>query len=157
MEHPPPKASGWWLLSWPLFQQQFDSLIEDVEVLARRDPSGYRGHPKTKLLATILRVISEDVPRDPGHKDFRQGDTLGPEYRSWFRAKFHQRYRLFFRYDSKLKAIIYTWVNADSGLRKAGDKNDPYVVFRRMLESGKPPTSFEELLTESDGLRLPTD
>lgn len=83
------------------------------------------------------------MPRDPGHPDFRQGGTLGFAYTGWFRAKFHQRFRLFFRFDSKRKAIVYAWVNSDGGLRKEGDRNDPYAVFRRMLERGKPPASFD--------------
>ncbi|MGQ0814818.1 MAG: type II toxin-antitoxin system YhaV family toxin [Gemmatimonadota bacterium] len=155
MKEPPPKAAGWWLLSWPLFQQQFEGLVAEVERLRDGDPTEYRHHPKAKLLATILWVITEEVPRDPGHENFRQGSTLGPGYTSWYRAKFYQRYRLFYRFDSKAKAIIYAWVNVEGRLRKAGDKNDPYAVFRRMLERGTPPTSFRELLSESDNLRLP--
>lgn len=94
------------------------------------------------------------MPRDPGHRDFRQGGKLGSEYTDWFRAKFHQRFRLFVRFDSQWKAIIYGWVNTESGLRQEGGRNDPYVVFRRMLERGRPPTSFDELLRETQGLRL---
>jgi toxin YhaV len=157
MKPPPPKRLGWWLLSWPGFQGQFDGLVDAVKRLREKDPEGYRSHPKAKLLAAIVRIITHDVPRDPGHSDFRQGGTLGTAYTSWFRAKFHGRFRLFFRFDSQWKAIIYAWVNLDSGLRKEGDKNDPYNVFRRMLERGRPPTSFEELLRESKGLALPPE
>ncbi|MGQ0815319.1 MAG: type II toxin-antitoxin system YhaV family toxin [Gemmatimonadota bacterium] len=151
MKEPPPKASGWWLLSWPVFQRQLDGLVTEVERLRAGDSTGYRHHPKTKLLATLLRLITEEVPRDTGHEKYRQGNTLGPGYTSWYRAKFHQRYRLFYRFESKAKAIIYAWVNVEGGLRKAGDRNDPYAVFRKMLERGAPPTSFEQL-TESGNL-----
>lgn len=154
MKQPPPKRNGWWLLSWPAFQQQFNALTDDVEKLRAQDPYEYQSHPKAKLLSTILELITRDIPADPGHADFRQGSTLGDDHTSWFRAKFHRRYRLFFRFDSKSRIIIYAWMNAEGGLRKSGDKNDPYVVFRRMLERGKPPTSFAALMKEARAVRL---
>lgn len=155
MDPPPPRVHGWWLLSWSEFQRQFDSLLAEVERIREQDPLGYRAHPKAKLLATILRLVTEDIPADPGHKDFRQGTTLGSDYTGWYRAKFHQRFRLFFRFRSAERAIVYAWVNTESRLRKSGDKNDPCAVFRRMLDRGSPPTGFDELLSESTALRLP--
>jgi toxin YhaV len=155
MNPPPPRVHGWWLLAWSEFQRQFDALLAEVEHLRERDPAGYEAHPKTKLLATILRLITEDIPREPGHKDFRQGTTLGSDYTGWFRASFHQRFRLFYRFRSTERAIVYAWVNTASGLRKSGDRNDPYAVFRRMLDRGSPPTDFAELLRVVAGLRLP--
>src|ERR1700722_12877418 len=88
---------GWRLYMYPLFESQLRELTESVEQLSRTQPTTYKEHPKSKLLATILRLITETVPRDPGAAQFRQGDTSGPDNRHWFRAKFHQRYRLFFR------------------------------------------------------------
>jgi len=155
MDPPPPRRLGWWLLAWSGFQEQFDTLSKAVEALRESDPDGYRSHPKAKLLAAVVRIVTHDVPRDPGHVGFRQGGTLGPAHTAWFRAKFHQRFRLFYRFDSRRKAIVYAWMNDESGLRKGGDRNDPYNVFRRMLERGRPPTSFDDLLRESRGLGLP--
>ncbi len=155
MNPPPPVANGWWLLSWSEFQRQFDTLLAEVEKLRDEDPAGYASHPKAKLLATILRLVTRDIPRDPGHKDFRQGGTLGDGYTGWFRASFHQRFRLFFRYHSTYRVIVFVWVNTETGLRKSGDRNDPYNVFRRMLDRGSPPNDFDELLRESRGLHLP--
>ena len=155
MNPPPPVANGWWLLSWSEFQRQFDALVAEVERLREKDPGGYGGHPKAKLLATLLRLITRDIPSDPGHKDFRQGGTLGDEYTGWLRARFHQRFRLFYRYHSSIRAIVYVWVNTETGLRKSGDRNDPYNVFRRMLERGSPPNDFDDLLRECEGLHLP--
>lgn len=62
MKPPPPRRLGWWLLSWPVFQQQFDSLISEVEGIQARDADGYRNHPKTKLLATVYALVTEGVP-----------------------------------------------------------------------------------------------
>ncbi len=155
MNPPPPVANGWWLLSWSEFRRQLESLVGEVERLRSGDPAGYASHPRAKLLATILRLVTRDIPRDPGHRDFRQGGTLGDDYTGWFRASFHQRFRLFYRYESTRKAIVYAWVNTESGLRKSGDRNDPYNVFRRMLDRGAPPSDFDELLRESGALRVP--
>lgn len=157
MDPPPPRVNGWWLLSWGEFQRQFDGLVSEVERLQARNPQGYASHPMAKLLATILRLIEVDVPRDPGHKDFRQSTTLGREYTGWYRASFHQRFRLFYRYQSTTRAIVYAWMNTETGLRKSGDRNDPYSVFRKMLLRGTPPTDFDALLRESAALRLPPD
>src|SRR5271167_4709159 len=137
-------ANGWKLYVHPLFDEQLRRLIEQVEALVAKDPSGYRDEPAAKLLATINRHIREIIPRDPNAAEFRQGNTLGTDNRHWFRAKFHERYRLFYRFSSKEKVIIYAWVNDESTLRKAGSKADPYTVFRAMLDAGNPPSTMAE-------------
>ncbi|WP_419805676.1 type II toxin-antitoxin system YhaV family toxin [Terriglobus sp.] len=138
-------VNGWRLYAHPLFQQQLEKLTVHVETLARKNPVGYREAPATKLLATIERHIHQIIPRDPGAAAFRQGNTLGPDNRHWFRAKFHERYRLFFRFSTEQKVIVYAWVNDEQTLHKSGSKTDPYQVFRAMLESGDPPQSFQQL------------
>lgn len=153
---PPPRVNGWWLFSWRQFEQQLETLISEVERLQRRDPDGYRSHPQTRLLAAIVRLVEVDIPRDPGHRDFRQGSTLGVAYTTWFRASFLRRFRLFYRYQTTTRAIVYAWVNTEGGLRKAGDKHDPYTVFRKMLDRGQPPADFDALLQESTPLGLPS-
>lgn len=35
----------------------------------------------------------------------------------WFRAKFFQQYRRFFRYHQASKIIVYAWVNIEATLR----------------------------------------
>ena len=120
--------------------------------LARKDPERYRKHPATKLLTTINSHIQELIPRDPEAAEFRQGNTLAADNRYWFRAKFHERYRLFFRFSTKEKVIIYAWVNDRWIVRKAGAKTDPYRVFKAMLESGDSPQSVLELLARASEL-----
>jgi hypothetical protein len=44
----------------------------------------------------------------------------GADYRHWFRVKFSGRFRLFFRYSSQHKVIVYAWVNDENTLRKSG-------------------------------------
>ena len=146
------EAHGWTLYLHPLFQQQLERLTAQVEVLQARDPLHYKEQPATKLLTTINRHIREIIPRDPHAAEFRQGKTLGADNRQWFRAKFHQRYRLFFRFSTQEKVIVYAWVNDENTLRKAGSRTDPYSVFRAMLNAGNPPRTMAELLAVSTRL-----
>ena len=71
----------------------------------------------------FLKVAFEDIPGDPSRDIYRQGGTLGDDYKHWFRAKFLQQFRLFFRYQQSAdtKIIILAWVNDDltlAGLRE---------------------------------------
>ena len=146
------RVNGWALYQHELFRQQMDRLVSRVDALKKRDPAGYQNLPATKLLATIHRYIEEIIPKDPAAAVFRQGNTLGVDNRHWFRAKFHERYRLFYRFSGSQRIILYVWVNDEGTLRKAGAKTDPYTVFRSMLEAGNPPGSIEELLRRSSEL-----
>jgi toxin YhaV len=148
------EANGWRLFQYPLFARQLKELTEAVEQLSIGQPHSYKEHSKTKLLATIHRLITETIPRNPNAAEFRQGGTLGPDNRHWFRAKFHQRYRLFFRFSSKDKVIVYVWVNDESTLRKAGARTDVYAVFRSMLDAGDPPRTLEALLRSATDLGI---
>jgi toxin YhaV len=138
-------VNGWRLFAHPEFTQQFKRLSTQVEALAAKTPATYRDQPATKLLTTIQRYILEIIPRDPNAPEFRQGNTLGEDNRHWFRAKFHERYRLFFRFSSREKVIIYAWVNDENSLRKSGARTDPYALFRNMLAAGKPLSSMVQL------------
>jgi toxin YhaV len=147
------QSGGWHLFVHPLFQVQLEKLAARVDRLASKDPRGYSSHPAAKILATINHYIREVIPRDPNSPEFRQGNTLGPGNRHWFRAKFHGRYRLFFRFSTQQKLIVYVWVNDELSLRKTGARTDPYAVFKAMLESGDPPNSFAEILRTSKELK----
>src|SRR6202158_5966423 len=147
------ESEGWRLFVHPLFHAQLEKLTKRVERLASRNPEGYASHPATKILTTINHYIREAIPRDPNSPEFRQGNTLGPDNRHWFRAKFHQRYRLFFRFSTKDRVIVYVWVNDEFTLRKAGSKTDAYAVFKSMLNAGDPPRTLEALLKPAKEMR----
>ena len=49
--------------------------------------------------------------------EYRKGGTLGDEHKHWFRAKFFQQYRLFFRYHGPSKVIVLAWVNDEDTKR----------------------------------------
>lgn len=67
----------------------------------RNDPQGFQNNANVKLFRALSQLIMEVVPSDPSRDEFRLGNTLGPTYRHWRRAKIGRRFRLFFRYDSR--------------------------------------------------------
>ena len=138
--------AGWKLFVHPAFSDTFDALLAEVERLKTSGPERYEHHPKTKLLKRILDLIEVEIPRDPGAAEFSLGNTLGPAHRHWRRAKFLGRFRLFFRYSSKDRIIIYAWVNDENTLRKAGGRKDPYTIFNGLLRKGRPPDDWDVLM-----------
>lgn len=142
-------VSGWTIFANPLFLDQLDALTRQVEALKRKDPIGYSKKNATKRLAAIARLAFEVVPQDPARAEYRQGNTLGERHKHWFRAKFFQQYRLFFRYHAPSKVIVYAWVNDEDTKRARESSDDAYRVFRKMLESGHPPDDWERLFVEA--------
>jgi toxin YhaV len=142
--------NGWTLYAHPLFAGQIEKLTAAVEQARLKDPKGYTSTANAKLLAAMHKLMFEVIPVDPTRPEFRQGGTLGPARKHWFRAKFGSgRFRLFFRYSSSAKIIIYTWVNDASSLRTYGSKRDAYAVFRAMLDQGNPPEDWDVLVKAS--------
>jgi toxin YhaV len=78
-----------------------------------------------------------------------QGGTPGDHCKHWFRAKFFQQYRLFYRFSSDAKVIVVAWVNEGKTLRAYGSKTDAFATFKGMLEDGNPPDDFDVLLKEA--------
>jgi toxin YhaV len=145
-------TNGWHLFAHPLFLAQLEKLTVAVEKLQQRDPVGYQTTANAKLLAALRQLVFETIPSDPTRADYRQGGTLGRDRKHWFRAKFgNGRFRLFFRFDSKAKIIIFAWVNDETTLRTYGSNTDAYAVFRKMLDEGNPPDSWSALLDASKG------
>lgn len=144
-------ANGWAIYAHPLFLEQLDALIAEVEARKHRDPETWRKKNATKRLAAILKLVSTDIPADPASPQFRQGDTLGSHRKHWFRAKFFQQYRLFFRFDSSRKIIVLVWVNDEETLRAYGSRSDAYAVFKSMLDGGNPPDDFHAILRAAEG------
>ncbi len=138
---------GWGLVGHALLLDQVDKLVAGAERARQSDPVGWQGNANVKLLASLRDIMLERVPRDPLAAEFRQGNTLGPAHRHWFRAKFGaNRFRLFFRADSAARIVVYAWVNDRNTLRKAGAVSDPYAVFVGMLAAGNPPDDWPQLL-----------
>ncbi|MBF0226742.1 MAG: type II toxin-antitoxin system YhaV family toxin [Desulfobacterales bacterium] len=140
--------NGWNIFGHSLFLDQLESLIKEVELLSQKDIN-FKKKNVTKRLAAIFKLAFEIIPQDPTLPEYRQGITLGDTYKHWFRAKFFQQYRLFFRYHSASKVIVYTWVNDDSNKRAYNSKTDAYLTFKKMLNNGYPPNNWEQLIKEA--------
>lgn len=142
-------VNGWTVFAHPLFLDQLDELTRQVEELRRKDPSGFIKKNATKRLAAIAKLAFEVIPQDPARSEYRQGNTLGEDHRHWFRAKFFQQYRIFFRYHAQSRVIVFAWVNDEDTKRAYESGDDAYKVFRKMLEGGRPPDNWDLLLAES--------
>jgi toxin YhaV len=139
---------GWKLYRASAFIETFASLEAEVERLRAEKPTSFASHPKVKLYARLCMLIIEEIPRDPNANVYALGNTLGTTHRHWRQAKFLKRFRLFFRFDSASRIIVYAWVNDENTLRKAGSRSDPYAIFSRRLENGDPPDAWDELLVD---------
>ena len=140
---------GWTLLFHTCLIEQLQRLKMAADRAQASDPSGFAANANVKLFRALGQLILETVPTDPAREEYRQGNTMGGSYRHWRRAKIGQRFRLFFRYDSKARVIVFAWVNDGNTLRSAGSKSDPYAVFQRMLDRGCPPDDWAALLAAS--------
>ena len=138
--------NGWNIFAHSLFLDQLESLLTQVQSLRHKYPQDYQKKNATKRLAAIAKLASEVIPQDPTRSEYRQGSTLGDDYKHWFRAKFFQQYRLFFRYHLESKIIVFVWVNDKNTKRAYDSSTDAYRVFQKMPESGNPPDNWNELL-----------
>lgn len=147
---------GWTIFAHPLFLGQLEALAQQVEAQRRKNPAGYAKKNAAKRLAAIARLAFDVIPQDPTRPEYRQGGTLGDEHKHWFRAKFFQQYRLFFRYHARSKVIVFAWVNDEETRRAYESGDDAYRVFRKMLASGHPPDDWGQLVAEAraEGQRL---
>jgi len=154
-EHFPPflgsVRNGWLLLAHPMFRDRLLHLAGAVAAQRQSGKPGWESTAHAKLLKRVVDLITVEIPRHPAATEYEQGNTLGADARGWRRAKFLQRFRLFFRFDSRSKIIIYAWVNDEGTLRKAGSATDPYTVFRKMLLAGDPPHDWDKLMQACRG------
>lgn len=143
------QINGWTVFAHPLFLAQLETLTRQVESLKQKDPTGYVKKNAAKRLEAITKLAFDVIPQDPSRPEYRQGSSLGETHKHWFRAKFFQQYRLFFRYHAASKVIVLAWVNDEDTKRAYGSDEDAYRVFRKMLESGHPPDDWPTLLAEA--------
>ncbi len=160
--HPPSTVDGatvvnsWTLLFHPALVEQLQRLIEAADRdLAKQDSKGGRrsGTAATsnqKVLSYLYDSMLKEIPQDPTAARYRQGNTLGAARRHWCRDKFGAgRFRLFFRYLTELKCIIYGWVNDQDSLRTYGSSTDAYRRFGEQLDAGHPPDDWDALQAEA--------
>jgi len=108
---------GWTLLFHQCLIEQIQNLEAAVTRAQAQDLDRFESNTNVKLFNALSHLILEGVPSDPNREEYRQGNTLGAEFRHWRRAKIGRRFRLFFRFDSTAKIIIYVWVNDEHAFR----------------------------------------
>ncbi|MGQ0563151.1 MAG: type II toxin-antitoxin system YhaV family toxin [Gemmatimonadota bacterium] len=138
--------NGWAILAHALFLDQMERLVGEVEAEKAQGPKA-PASGNAKLLAHLLDLAFDKIPADPGNAAFRHGGTLGADSRHWFRGKTgNGRYRLFYRFHSGAKIIVFAWVNDEESLRTYSSNHDAYAVFAAMLRSGNPPDDWDALV-----------
>ncbi|MBW3098489.1 type II toxin-antitoxin system YhaV family toxin [Pseudohoeflea coraliihabitans] len=142
-------VNGWSIYAHPIILEQLEALIKEVEERKLRAPRDWHRKNCTKRLAAIYKLLTGTIPADPGAAAFRQGASLGDHRKHWFRAKFFEQYRLFYRFNSDAKVIVLAWVNDEKTLRAYDSRTDAYATFKGMLESGDPPDDFDTLMKEA--------
>jgi toxin YhaV len=146
----PIQAHGWSIFIHPSFLDQVDRLVDTVDEERERHPARYADSVNLKVLSAIVYLAFDLIPQDPSRKEYRQGQTLGDGRKHWFRAKFGGgRFRLFFRFRSDVRIIVYAWVNDEDTLRTYGSRTDAYAEFSRRLSSGNPPDDWHDLLGQA--------
>lgn len=145
-------VNGWTLLFHGCMTTQVRALAKPALKALQEDPAGAAANMHVKMFAAVAKLVLEVIPEDPSRREYRQGDTLGEQYQHWFRAKFFQRFRLFFRYQTRGKVIVFAWVNDLDTQRQSGGRNDPYAVFRAMLQRKNPPDDWNELVRTSTAI-----
>jgi toxin YhaV len=140
---------GWTVFAHPQFLDQYEKLLQQVAELQAKDPKDYKKKNAAKRLAAIVSLAFDVIPQDPTRDEYRQGNTLGDDHKHWFRAKFFQQYRLFFRFHAPSKVIVLGWVNDADTKCAYGSDSDAYRVFKKMLASGHPPSDWDSLLDEA--------
>jgi len=140
------KSGDWVLLADQHFMQSYQALVNATEAEKQRLGGQQPNNLEAKLLFAVKELVFRKIPADPMSKNNLLGNTLGVRFRSWRRVKFFQQYRLFYRFHSGKKVIVYSWFNDQDSLRSYGSKSDAYAQFAKMLAKGKPPTDFDELV-----------
>jgi toxin YhaV len=132
------------------FLSQYQKLLTGLEAKAKVSKDGVSGTRVFKIHKAVSRIIYQEVPSNPASNAYSLGNTLSSSHATWRRAKFFGQYRLFFRFDSKSKIIIYSWFNDEESLRAYGSKTDAYLIFEKMLNQGDPPSNWESLLGSAE-------
>jgi toxin YhaV len=138
--------NGWRIYLYAPVAERYAAVIAEVERLRSADPQNYRSTPAAKFARVLHDVMTRQIPSDPAAPLYRLGNTLGPGAKTWRRAKFLGRFRLFFRYSSEQRTIVYAWLNDETTFRKAGASTNVYAIFRQLLERGTPPADWGALM-----------
>ncbi|MFH1287393.1 MAG: type II toxin-antitoxin system YhaV family toxin [bacterium] len=114
--------------------QRIAKLKEQVkELRGKLSDEEFGQHEIVKFAYRIRQADREIIPQDPNRLEYQLTGNLR-KYRRYKQGL--QRYRLFFCFSSRPRIILYLYLNDEKHLRKAGDKNDPYEEFKRLVIKG---------------------
>ena len=137
------KINGWTILFHPLFNNQWQELINSVKSLrSRLSPEEFIRHPQVKLFKALTVGIEEKIAQDPLAKYFALKKPLD-KYSRLKKMGLPSRDRLFFKVFPQQKTIIILWLGFP---RKEGDKKDCYRIFSKMVEKGQFPANLADII-----------
>ena len=137
------KINGWTILFHPLFNDQWQQLLNLVKSLrSRLSQEEFVQHPQVKLFKALTVGIEEKIPNEPLASYFALRKPLD-KYSRLKKMGLPNRYRLFFKVFPQQKVIIILWLGFP---RKEGDKKDCYRVFTKMVKKGQFPLSLKDLI-----------
>jgi toxin YhaV len=142
------KINGWTILFHPLFNDQWQQLLDLVKSLRSRLPQqDFVKHPQVKLFKALTVGIEEKIPNDPKASYFALRKPLDT-YSRLKKMGLPNRYRLFFKVFPQQKTIIILWLGFP---RKEGDKKDCYRVFAKMIKKGQFPLDLKDIIRFDNG------
>ena len=142
------KINGWTILFHPLFNDQWQQLLNLVKSLrSRLSQEDFVQHPQVKLFKALTVGIEEKIPNEPLASYFALSKPLD-KYSRLKKMGLPNRYRLFFKVFPQQKVIIILWLGFP---RKEGDKKDCYRVFAKMVKKGQFPLSLKDLINLDNG------
>ena len=142
------KINGWTILFHPLFDDQWQQLLNLVKSLrSRLSQEDFVQHPQVKLFKALTVGIEEKIPNDPLASYFALRKPLD-KYSRLKKMGLPNRYRLFFKVFPQQKVIIILWLGFP---RKEGDKKDCYRMFAKMVKKGQFPLSLKDLIDSDNG------
>ena len=144
---------GWNLLFHDGLIEQLQKLQTAAQKAKAQDPQGFESNANLKLFNALAQLMLETVPSDPSRDEYRQGNTMGPAFRHWRRAKLGRRFRLFFRFDSKTGIIIFmATMEAQTYLAKRQARADLNAFDAVMARTGgEPPREGHRILPAQNG------
>jgi toxin YhaV len=104
------QVNGWTLLFHDCIAGQLSRLHSAAFSAEKKDPAACETHANVRLFRALSHLLMQVIPADPSRDEYRQGNTLGATHRHWRRAKLGRRFRVFFRFDSRSRVIVYAWV-----------------------------------------------
>ena len=102
-----------------------------IDLKARLPHEEFITHEVVKIAARIRDADQNIIPQNPDLPEYKLHAELR-KYRRYKRGL--QRYRIMFCFSNEPRLIVYLYINDEKHLRKAGDKNDPYEEFKKLVK-----------------------